>query len=144
MKTFFILSCSLIFLNFIIPKEERGTLKVTVTGIDSAEGLIRAALFQGEEGFPDDEAKSFRTASVEAKEDKVIFFFEDLPYGDYAISLLHDENENGKMDTNIFSYPKEAYGISNNPEVVLSVPSYQEAMVELQEPQKNILIHLRN
>ena len=144
MKTFFILSCSLIFLNFITPKEEKGTLKVTVTGIDTPEGLIRAALFQGEEGFPDDESKAFRTASVEATEDKVVLTFEDLPFGDYALSLLHDENENGKMDTNLFSYPKEAYGISNNPQIVLSMPSFEEAKVALQEPQKSILIHLRN
>lgn len=144
MKTFLVLSCSLIFLNFITPKEETGTLQVTITGIDSEEGLIRAALFQGGEGFPDDETKAFRTASKEAAEDKVVLTFDGLPYGDYALSLLHDENKNGKMDTNVFSYPKEAYGISNNPQILFSMPSFEEAKVKLEEPQKNILIHLRN
>lgn len=144
MKTFFILSCSLIFLNFITPREETGTLQVTITGIATEEGLIRAALFQGEEGFPDDQSKAFRTASAEAAEDKVVLTFEGLPFGDYALSLLHDENENGKMDTNLFSYPKEAYGISNNPQIMFNMPSFEEAKVTLEEPQKKILIHLRN
>ena len=33
--------------------------------------------------------------------------FKDLPQGSYAVSVLHDENGNGKMDKNFVGMPKE-------------------------------------
>jgi uncharacterized protein (DUF2141 family) len=30
--------------------------------------------------------------------------------GKYAIAVIHDENCNGKLDTNMFGIPKEGYG----------------------------------
>ena len=38
----------------------------------------------------------------------------ELPEGEYAILLYHDENANGKLDKNVFGMPKERYGFSNN------------------------------
>jgi uncharacterized protein (DUF2141 family) len=34
--------------------------------------------------------------------------------GEYSVAVIHDENNNGKLDTNIFGIPTEAYGFSNN------------------------------
>ncbi len=40
--------------------------------------------------------------------------FEDFPPGAYAITVIHDENMNGKLDTNWLGIPKEGYGFSND------------------------------
>lgn len=146
MKTFFILTCSLIFLNFITPKEvaQTGDLEVTVTNVESNEGKIRAVLFRGKNGFPDENEKALKTASVKAVKGKTIFVFKDVPYGEYAISLLHDKNENGEMDTNFVGYPQEGYGISNNKNPGFSMPKYEDAHFKHNSSPNRILIHLRN
>jgi uncharacterized protein (DUF2141 family) len=41
--------------------------------------------------------------------------FDGLVPGQYGIALLHDENKNDKMDSNRFGFPREGYGVSNNP-----------------------------
>jgi uncharacterized protein (DUF2141 family) len=40
--------------------------------------------------------------------------FPDLAPGTYAVSLFHDANGNGKLDTNLIGIPTEGYGFSNN------------------------------
>ena len=146
MKTFFILTLSLIFLNFLTPEEaqETGDLEVTVTKVENKEGKIRAVLFKGEDGFPNDNEKAYRSVSVDAQEGKTSFVFKDLAFGEYAISLLHDKNENGKMDTNMVGYPQEGYGVSNNKNPGVSMPKYEDAHFQHQSSPTRILIHLRN
>ena len=39
----------------------------------------------------------------------------NLPAGNYAVQVMHDENENNKLDTNFMGMPIEGYGFSNNP-----------------------------
>ena len=58
MKTFLILSLSLIFLN-LVDKEilNNGTIEVTVTNVESSEGIIRAVIFNAAEGFPQESSK---------------------------------------------------------------------------------------
>lgn len=39
---------------------------------------------------------------------------ENAPYGEYALSAIHDNNLNGKLDTGFMRIPKKPYGSSNN------------------------------
>ena len=38
--------------------------------------------------------------------------------GNYAVQVMHDENDNNKLDTNFLGIPSEGYGFSNNPNVM--------------------------
>ncbi len=40
------------------------------------------------------------------------------------MAVIHDENMNGKLDTNWMSSPKEGFGFSNNAAALLSAPSF--------------------
>jgi uncharacterized protein (DUF2141 family) len=51
--------------------------------------------------------------------------------GRYALLILHDENANGKLDTNLVGMPTEAYGFSNNPSKRPGRPSFAEAAFEV-------------
>ena len=45
-----------------------------------------------------------------------------------AISVLHDENGNGLMDSSMFGVPREGFGISRIPRLVaLRAPTFEEA-----------------
>src|SRR5438067_3601418 len=53
-----------------------------------------------------------RTVSITNKSATAVF--EDLPDGTYAVSVIHDANNNQKFDTNFLGIPKEGYGASQN------------------------------
>jgi len=53
--------------------------------------------------------------------------FEDIPPGTYAMVVIHDENMNGKLDTNALGIPKEGYGFSNDAKKWLGTPTFSDA-----------------
>jgi uncharacterized protein (DUF2141 family) len=54
----------------------------------------------------------------------------DLAPGSYAVSVFHDANGNGKLDTFV-GIPKEGYGFSRNPPFRPRAPRFDEAQVDL-------------
>jgi uncharacterized protein (DUF2141 family) len=58
------------------------------------------------------------------------FRFEGLAPGSYAVLVYHDENNNGKLDTNALGMPKEGVGTSNKHQ---GIPSYKKCAFSLVE-----------
>lgn len=56
--------------------------------------------------------------------------FDGLSPGSYAISIVHDENANGRMDA-FLGIPREGFGFSGNAAPRLGPPSFREAPIEL-------------
>jgi len=121
-----------------------GTLTVHVSGARNTKGKIGVTLFQEAQGFPDDTSKGLRQQAVDidpnAMSAEVIF--KDLPQGAFAVSVLHDENGNGKMDKNFVGIPKEGYGASNNPKKKRRAPTFEEAKFSLNSAEQTIEITL--
>lgn len=118
-------------------------LIISLENVRNSKGMIRIAVFNGADGFPEDRDKALRLKSVQAKEGVVKVVLEGLPSGRYAVALLHDENENGKMDTNMVGYPKEGYGVSINNTSALRAPRFDEASFDLRDAQQNLSISIR-
>ena|GEM_PF-883542 len=55
---------------------------------------------------------------------------DSLPPGTRAVRLFHDENSNGKLDTNLFGIPTEGYGFSNNPRSRFGEPDFEDRLFE--------------
>jgi uncharacterized protein (DUF2141 family) len=70
---------------------------------------------------------SFRAAIVKVHGKKALCVFKDVPAGVYGISAFHDENKDGKLDTNFVGYPTEEYCASNNARNLMSAPSFSDA-----------------
>ena len=104
-----------------------GKLVVKVEGARNAKGLIRVALWNQPSGFPVDPRKALTGASATIVDGMAIVTFQHLPAGSYAISTFHDENQNGKLDTNLVGIPKEEYGFSNGARAKIGPPSFQTA-----------------
>ena len=121
-----------------------GTLTVRVTGARNTKGKIGVTLFQNAQGFPDDTSKAVRQQSVEIDPNTMSaqVTFKDLPQGTFAVSVLHDENGNGKMDKNFVGMPKEGYGASNNPKKKKRAPTFGEAKFSLNSSEQAIEITL--
>jgi uncharacterized protein (DUF2141 family) len=108
-------------------KDKKASLVIELQGVRNSNGILRIAIFEKNAGFPDNAEKAVKHISVHAQAGTKTVEINDLPYGEYAISLLHDENGNGKMDFNIFGIPVEGYGFSNNPRIILSAPSFNDS-----------------
>lgn len=59
---------------------------------------------------------------------RVVFYFQDLKPGKYAIMVFHDENEDGELKTNFIGMPKEGVGTSNNHQ---GIPSFRKCQFEI-------------
>lgn len=121
----------------------RGNLLLIVQGMKNEKGVVRATMVVS----PDDFAGTgqyFQKAAIPIHRQEARFVFTDIPFGEYAIKLYHDENNNGKLDTYpLFGIPSEAYGFSNNPRADFGRPSFSEAMFVFDKSEHEILITLQ-
>lgn len=89
----------------------------------NAEGVVRCGLFK-EAGWLKD---AFRPSIVTISKTTARCIFKEIPPGVYGISAFHDEDNDGKIDTNIVGYPTEEYCSSNNARNMFSAPSWKDA-----------------
>lgn len=123
--------------------EFSNTLHVQVLQANSDNGKIRILIFAQPEGFPDQMEKAIKNYSISPKNKGCELSIEGLPAGFYAISVIHDEDGNGKLNTNPVGYPTERYGFSNNPKIYFSPPSFEKASFELKNSPHTVRINLR-
>lgn len=61
---------------------------------------------------------------IKIQESEASCHFADIPSGNYSMVIVHDENMNGKLDTNWVGVPKEGFSFSNKAKALLSAPSF--------------------
>ena len=115
------------------------TLTVVVRGVRNNKGMVRVALYNSEKDFM---KKILHSKSEKAKSGEVQIVLGDIPPGTYAISVVHDANENGEMDSNSMGIPKEGFGFSNNAMRMFGPPSFEEAKF-VWDGQKKMEINLK-
>jgi len=119
-----------------------GKIDVELSGFRNDRGVARVALFNAKKGFPNDASTAVDSASVSIEANKAQATFHLLPPGLYALGALHDENENGRMDTRLLGIPLEGHGASNNAQGSMGPPPYKAAQFQLSPPGAKIRIQL--
>lgn len=110
------------------------SLVIHVTGFRNNKGLLGAELFTSSNGWPEDVDKSFRHDHFPIEGNHATARFDHIPAGRYAVVVLHDENENKKLDRNVFDIPKEGFGFANNPRIFLTAPPIEKATIPVSCP----------
>lgn len=108
-----------------------GTVVVTIMGVRNAVGRVRVALFNRAAGFPEDGSAACRAVVARISDGQAEVRFEDLPLADYAVSMYHDENDDGELNRRLFGIPREGYGVSNNVVHAMRAPTFEEARFRL-------------
>lgn len=122
---------------------KKGKIVLEIIGIEESGGDIYCSLYDSPEGFPKKHENAYSNKKIRVEKlDSVYITFEDIPYGNFAISFYYDENLNGKMDYNIVGIPKEGYGFSNNIVPKLAPPSFEETSFEFDSDSLSILIDI--
>ncbi|HEV8632382.1 MAG TPA: DUF2141 domain-containing protein [Thermoanaerobaculia bacterium] len=117
-------------------------LAVNATGLGSAEGEVRVALYDSKAGF-EGKQPPFRTATAKGAEARAQVVFRGLPPGDYAIALYHDRNGNGKLDRSFLGKPLEPYGFSNNARGTRGAPDFEKVRFTLPAAGASLEIRVR-
>jgi uncharacterized protein (DUF2141 family) len=103
-------------------------IQVKILNIRNSIGTVACALFDSPRGFPNEFLLSATNVMViKIRKSQARCDFEDIPPGSYAMAVIHDENMNGKLDTNWLGVPTEGYGFSNNATGVLGPPAFSAA-----------------
>jgi len=103
----------------------QSSINIKVEGIKDIKGKLYIGLYNGKESFRDTD-HVFASQIVPVEADTLITSLPDIPAGEYALTLFHDKNDNGKLDTNFLGIPKEKYGFSNNPKVRFKAPGFDK------------------
>ena len=116
-------------------------LRVKVVGITAQTGTISMAVMDSDAAWAG-KGKPITGRHAKVTGDTLEIAFADLAPGKYAIRLMHDENDNGKLDTNLVGMPTEGYGFSNNPRVMRAA-TFDEAAFEVPADGAAITIVMR-
>ena len=111
-------------------QQETFSLTVNVAGLGSDNGTLLIGIYNTKESFL---KKPLKSDIIKIMDKKAIVTFKNIPKGEYAVSFVHDKNDNKKMDTNFFGIPKEDYGCSNNATGFMGPPKYEDAKFQLTE-----------
>lgn len=115
------------------------TLTLKASDVQKDGGYLLITVEATADGWNGKQKEAAR-ARIEAKRGETTHRFENLPPGHYAVQVIHDENDNGKFDSNFLGIPSEGYGFSNNPRVMRR-PTFEEARFDL--PPEGAEIHVR-
>lgn len=138
-----LISCSQVYgANLEEQKLLSGTLNIQISGLRSKKGTLRIGLFNSKETFSK-KGKAIRSAVVKPNSREAVTSFKELPYGYYAISLYHDENNNDKYNLGLVLISRERYGFSNNVKPGLrGAPSFETAMFLMNSNEQVVTIKL--
>jgi uncharacterized protein (DUF2141 family) len=135
-------------------RAEASELRVSIHEVASASGTLNVGLYDSEGHFQTAIANAGKLGLVTDRSRLVgiamravagtqSVVFTNLEPGAYAVIAFHDENDNGKLDKNLFGIPTEGYGFSNDAEGFLGPPSFKDAALMLDSHDREIAITLK-
>ena len=112
MKNYFIAwtgGVCFLFTGLLCQAQQTGTLTIKAGHFEQANGVAVVQLYREQDDIPE---KPFMksTGAIVNQESTITLL--NIPYGDYAAILFHDENANGILDHK-FGFPNEPISFSN-------------------------------
>ncbi len=139
MKSIFMVLALTIVATVASAAGQKAELKITIDNIRNNKGHILVSVFSDNGAYYKDTkhaAALLKLTSNQARE----FIVTDLAPGNYAIAVIHDENDNGKLDT-FAGIPREGYGFSNSTGIM--PPGWEQAAFVVTAPATKFAMHMR-
>jgi uncharacterized protein (DUF2141 family) len=120
-----------------------GRIVVEVENFRNDQGDALYALFRSDTGFPVEPLRADRRVQQTIAHGRSRVIFDDVPEGDYAISVLHDEDGDRKLKTGLFGIPREGIGFSRDARGRMGPPKFRDARLSLEPGQcATVVIHM--
>jgi len=112
----------------VVADELPGILTVEVAGLKQATGNVHIAVYDSESTWLGEEpVMGKKVVIADAMDGELVRTELQLPMGEYAVSVFHDKDGNGKLNTNLIGLPKEPIAVSNNAMGKFGPPKYEDA-----------------
>lgn len=122
-------------------------IEVSISNVRSQQGSVLVSVFNDKDSkaFPEGVEKAVVKLKLTVAQSEK-FIIENLPAGDYAIAVLHDEDDNGQMNKAGFpiKIPKEGFGFSNNKMKTFGPPSFEMSKVTVAAPVTQVSIRMKH
>jgi uncharacterized protein (DUF2141 family) len=102
-------------------------IRVEIAGLRNDKGKVMCALFSSASDFPKHADKAVMRITAAIADRHAVCEFAGVTPGTYAVSTVHDENSNGRLDTNFMGIPREGVGASNNAKGHFGPPKFDAA-----------------
>ena len=121
----------LVFTSFVANAQKNEGVNITliIENVLSNEGKILGALHSKETFM---KGSGLKNEAINAFKGEVTLTFSDITPGTFAIMLLHDSNNNNRMDYEANGMPKESYATSGSLELY-GPPTFNAAKFEVAE-----------
>ena len=116
-------------------------VRVTVTGIRSADGMVRVQSYRGTKAEWLEKGRWLNRIEAPARKGRMVFCMPLPATGTYGIAVRHDANGNGKTDIS-----EDGGAMSNNPSINifnLGKPSYKKTAFSIGREVKQMTITMK-
>jgi uncharacterized protein (DUF2141 family) len=124
------------------PASGENVVHVEISGLRNDQGQMLCALFSSAEAFPKKADKALVRLAAKIAERHASCDFTGIAPGTYAVSVVHDENSNGKLDTNFIGMPREGVGASNDAKGHMGPPKFGAASFPYRGGRLELKIHV--
>lgn len=125
MRTFFLIAITLLIAN----NGWASDLSITISDIKNDKGQIALSIFKDKGAFEKtDTSKAVAILTQQSKSGELKATLHNMPAGEYAVSILHDENLDANLNVDKRGFPTEGYAYSNNVGT-LALPTFEDAKV---------------
>lgn len=113
----------------LIGQETEGNIiEVDITNIANEEGQMLIGLYDTEDSWL---KTPYKGVFGTIENGKSTASFTNIPDGTYAVSVFHDEDNDGELATNLLGIPKEDTGSSNNAPARFGPSKWADAKFEI-------------
>jgi len=124
-----VLSTIILFALFLNANVQTYDLTITVPNIKNTKGGIHVSVYSSKNKQEFTKiGKEFRVLDFKAGGVSGKYVIKDLPEGEYAIAIYHDENGDKKCNTNLIGIPKEGYGFTRIAKL-FSSPKFDDSKI---------------
>ncbi|MBP6620140.1 MAG: DUF2141 domain-containing protein [Leadbetterella sp.] len=137
----YLITC-LVFTSFWVIGADQPQVVVNITNIKQLKGNIRVAFYKKGSAFPREGSITYAKEVKVSKLGEMSLSFIDIPFGEYAIAVFQDKNQNQKIDKNFVGYPTEPFGFSKNFKPKFSEPDFSDCNVVISSNNNSFTIKL--
>ena len=118
-------------------------IQVDIVNLRTDRGTVYCSIYRASgDGFPTVLKKAAQFAHSKVANRRARCNFNDLGPGVFAVGMVHDENDNHKLDTNWMGLPVEGYGVSRDAIRSLSTPRFKDAAFSYGGGTVRIVVHV--
>jgi uncharacterized protein (DUF2141 family) len=127
-----------------VAAEQNCVLNVKITDVVKDGAPVCGFLFaeKAKDKFPKDYLGAIKKTCIKADNTTLKLSFTGVAHGIYAVSILHDRNNNKELDRNWIGIPKEPVAISNNAKGTMGPPDFEDAKITVSKECKAIEVKM--